>query len=91
MFNDDSLTFLQRTCYIQEELGMLTHLHSAQNRCSEWLDYFGYHALNLLGNSLCYTRLIPGVYHSPCKITLGWMTKVSLLGKSFGRAGINER
>ena len=27
------------------------------------LDYFGYHAFDLLGNSLCYTRLISGVYH----------------------------
>ena len=42
---------------------MLAHLRSAQNRCSRRLDYFGYHALNLLGNSLCYTRLISEVYH----------------------------
>ena len=42
---------------------MLTHLCSAQNRGSGRLDYFGYYALDLLGNSLCYTRLIPGVYH----------------------------
>ena len=42
---------------------MLTHLRSAQNRCSGWLDHFGYHALDLLGNSLCNTRLIPRVYH----------------------------
>ena len=39
------------------------HLRGAQNRCSGRLDYFGYHALDLLGNSLCYTRLILGVYH----------------------------
>ena len=42
---------------------MITHFCSAQSRCSRRLDYFGYHALDLLGNSLCYTRLIPGVYH----------------------------
>ena len=42
---------------------MLMHLHCAQNRCSGRLDYFGYHALDLLGNSLCYTRLIAGVNH----------------------------
>ena len=39
------------------------HTRSAQNRCLELLDYFGYHALDLLGNSLCHTRLILGVYH----------------------------
>ena len=42
---------------------MLTHLRSAQNCYLGWLDYFGYHALDLLGNSLCNTRLIYGVYH----------------------------
>ena len=42
---------------------MLMHLHSAQNRSLGRLDYFGYHALDLLGNSLCYTRLISRVYH----------------------------
>ena len=41
---------------------MLTHLRSAQNCYSGRLDYFGYHALDLLGNS-CNMRLIPGVYH----------------------------
>ena len=63
IFNVVSLTSLQRTCCNLEELGLLTHFRSAQNRCSGWLDYFSYHALDLLGNSLCYTRLIPGVHH----------------------------
>ena len=63
MFNVVSSTFLQRTWCILEELGMLTHLRSAQNRCLGRLDYFGYHAFDLLGDSLCYSRLIPGVYH----------------------------
>ena len=63
MFNVVSLTFLQRTCCNLEELGLLTDFCSAQNRCSRLLDYFGYHALDLLGNSLCYMTLIPGVYH----------------------------
>ena len=63
MFNIVSSTFLERTCCILEELGILTYLYSAQNCYSGRLDYFGYHALDLLGNSLCYTRLISGVYH----------------------------
>ena len=42
---------------------MLTHLRSAQNCCSERLDYFGYHALDLLDNLLFNTKLISGVYH----------------------------
>ena len=63
MFNVVSSTFLQRTCCNLEELGLLMHFRSAQNRCSGRLEYFGYHALDLLGNSLCYTRLIPRVYH----------------------------
>ena len=50
---------------------MVTHACSAQNRCSRRLDYFGYHALNLLGNSLCNTRLIPGVYHFTLKDLFG--------------------
>ena len=50
---------------------MRTHLRSAQNPCSGRLDYFGYHALDLLGSSLCYTRLIPGVYHFALKDLFG--------------------
>ena len=42
---------------------MLMHLHGAQIRCSRWLDYFGYHAFDLPGNSLCNTRFTSGVYH----------------------------
>ena len=42
---------------------MLMHLRGAQNRCSRRLDYFGYHAFDLLGNSLCNTRFTSGVYH----------------------------
>ena len=50
---------------------MLTHLRSAQNRCSGLLDYFSYHALDLLGNSLCNTRLISGVYHFSLQYIFG--------------------
>ena len=39
------------------------HLRGAQNCCSGRLDYFGYHAFDLLGNSLCNTRFTLGVYH----------------------------
>ena len=42
---------------------MLTHLCSARNRCSGWMDYFCCHGLDPLGNSLCSTRLISEVYH----------------------------
>ena len=63
MFKVVNSTFLQLTCCNLEELGLLMHFCSAQNRCSGRLDYFCYHALDLLGNSLCYTRLISGVYH----------------------------
>ena len=42
---------------------MLMHLRGAQNRCSGRLDYFGHHAFDLLGNSLCNTRFTPGFYH----------------------------
>ena len=62
-FNVASSTYPQCRCCILGELGMLPHLHNAQNRCLGWLDYFGNHALDLLGNSLCYMRLIPGVYY----------------------------
>ena len=63
MFNIVILTFLQCTCCNLEELGLLTHFHSAQNRCSGRLDYFGYLTFDLLGNSLCNTRFTPRVYH----------------------------
>ena len=42
---------------------MLMHLRGAQNHCSGRLDYFGYHAFDLLDNSLCNARFTPGVYH----------------------------
>ena len=38
------------------------HLRGAQNRCSGRLDYFGYHAFDILGNSLYNTRFTLGVY-----------------------------
>ena len=50
---------------------MITHLHSTQNHCSGRLDYFGYHAFDLMRNSLCYTRLILGVYHFALKDLFG--------------------
>ena len=55
---------------------MLMHLRGAQNRCSGRLDYFGYHAFDLLGNSLCNTRVTPGFYHFDLQDLFG----VSLLG-----------
>ena len=50
---------------------MITYLRRAQNRCLERLDYFGYHAHDLLGNSLCNTRLILRVYHFSLQDLLG--------------------
>ena len=50
---------------------MLIHPHGAQNCYSGWLDYYGHHAFDLLGNSLCNTRLTLGVYHFALKDLIG--------------------